>query len=374
MKIAVNTRWLIPDKCEGFGWYTQHVLKRLTNNMRDAQFVFFTDRKPSSYLVENLNVQYKTVYPPARHPYLWYVWNEISIPFMLKKTGADLYFSPDGFLPSGIKIPSIATIHDLNFEDEPSYLSPRVQAYYKKYMRLSANAASHILTVSDFSKKDLETRYQIASGKVTAVHNGPQKKFENLRKMKVSTQQRYGRNKPYFLFVGAQNPRKNMHRILAAFDALKSKTNLQHKLLFVGEKMRWDENINAAWEKMSHQEDVIFTGRLSTTELNKVYSAATALVFPSLHEGFGMPIIEAFAAHCPVITSTTTAMPEVAGNAALLVNPTETSAIEKAMQNLAESLPLREELREKGAARAKDFKWNKVAKTTEKIIQNLLDA
>lgn len=371
MKIAVNTRWLLPNKLEGFGWYTYHVLNRLVDLLPEATFYFISDRKIKNHLVEKLNVEYIYVSPPARHPILWYFWNEISVPLALRKIKPDLYFSPDGFLPSRLKVPTIVTIHDLNFEDNANYLKKNVRDYYKKHIRAAAENARHILTVSKFSKADIEKRYGTDGKKISAMHNGPQSIFTDCSRKRVSTQQKYGGSRPFFLFVGAQNPRKNLHRIFIAFDAFLTKTKANQNLVLVGERMLWDEEISAAWQNMTHKNRVLFTGRLNTHQLNNVYSAATALVFPSLHEGFGMPIIEAFAAGCPVITSLSTAMPEVAGKAALLVDPTSTDEILAALEKISVDKILREELREKGFERAKLFNWDTVALEISEQIKKL---
>ena len=374
MKIAVNTRWLLPNKLEGFGWYTFHVLKRLSKLLPQAEFYLLVDRKFDNKLIEGLNVKYVQLFPPARHPYLWYIFNEISVPMALRKIKPDIYFSPDGFLPSSLKIPTITTIHDLNFEDDETYLKDNVRKYYKKHIRNSAVKASHIFTVSNFSKKDIIDRYGIDKTKITAVHNGPQKVFADHSNRKKSTQQRIAGAHPYFLFVGAQNPRKNLQRIFLAFDAWVTKYQGNHHLVLVGERMLWDEEIQTTWKNLQHKDKIHFTGRVSTYELNNAYSAATALVYPSLHEGFGMPIIEAFAAGCPVITSESTAMPEVAGDAALLVDPTSTDEITAAMDKLAVDDVFRKKLRQKGIERAKLFNWDTVAVEISERIKKLSGA
>jgi glycosyltransferase involved in cell wall biosynthesis len=374
VKIAVNTRWLLPDKLEGFGWYTYHVLNRLADLMPETSFYFISDRKTKIKLVEKLNAEYFYINPPARHPYLWYFWNEISVPLALRKIKPDLYFSPDGFLPSKLKIPTITTIHDLNFEEADSFLDKNVQRYYKKHIRKAATVASHILTVSNFSKRELITRYGIDKNKITALYNGPQETFTDHHNRQVTTQQRIAGAHPYFLFVGAQNPRKNLHRIFKAFDAWVTKHNGKQHLVLVGERMLWNEEIQQTWKNMQHKDRVHFTGRLDSRHLNDAYSAATALLFPSLHEGFGMPIIEAFASGCPVITSLSTAMPEVAGDAALLVDPTSTDEIITAMEKLATDDALGKELRKKGFERAKLFSWDSVALEISEIIKKLASA
>ena len=334
MKIAVNTRWLLPGKLEGFGWYSFHILSRLADKFPNVTFVGLNDRSIPAPLIEKLNVEFRTVFPPARHPLLWTIWNQFSIPTALRSLKPDLYFSPDGFLPYRLKTPTLVTIHDLNFEEKANYINARVEAYYRKHIRRSAEVATHIISVSDFSKKDIETRYSIPKQNVTRIYNGPQKDFHDLHQQRKSVQQQYAFDHPYFLFVGAQNPRKNLHRIFQAFDGFKEKHATAHKLILVGEKMMWDEQINLAYKNMIHQSDVIFTGRLPEEELNRVYSAAAALLYPSLYEGFGMPIIEAYASGTPVITSLSSAMPEVAGDAAVLIDPTRFEEIVMAMEKI----------------------------------------
>ena len=371
MKIAVNTRWLLPNKLEGFGWYTYHILSRLADKFPQASFVGLNDRQIETPLIEKINVEFVHVLPPARHPILWTVWNQYAVPLALRKIKPDLYFSPDGFLPYRLNIPKVTTIHDLNFEENAQYIDPRVEAYYRKHIRKSAEVADHIFTVSDFSKHDIEQRYGIAKHKVTRIYNGPQKVFDDLHQQRKSVQQRYASDHPYFLFVGAQNPRKNLHRIFKAFDGFKEKHGTPHKLVLVGEKMMWDEQIDMAFKNMVHQADVIFTGRLPEHELNRVYSAATALVYPSLFEGFGMPIIEAFASGTPVITSLSSSMPEIAGDAALLIDPTRMEELVMAMEKIAFDADIASDLIDKGFARARAFDWDHAAEQTAEIIKSI---
>lgn len=374
MKIVVNARWLISGKLEGFGWYTYHTMQRLKHLLPQATFYLLVDRKHKIKLVEFLNVTHVVVPPPARHPYLWTFWNNISVPIALKRLKADLYFSPDGFLPKWLKIPMITTIHDLNFETNDGFLIPEVEAYYRKHIRAAANKATHIVTVSEFTKQDVVEKYGIDASKITVTYNGAQTKFEDLRHQKRSTRQHYAASRPYFLFVGAQNPRKNLQRIFEAFDAYSQLVGSNNHLVLVGERMLWTYEIEEAFRKMKHQDRVHFTGRLSTLELNKVYSAATALVFPSLFEGFGMPIVEAFLAHTPVITSNNTAMKEIAADAALLVNPEQTEEIIMAMRQLSANPDICEDFIARGVARADFFKWEFGAKKLANKMRELIDA
>ncbi len=138
--------------------------------------------------------------------------------------------------------------------------------------------------------------------------------------------------------------------------------------------MLWDAEIDSSWSNMKHQDRVLFSGRVPTNALNAIYSAASALVFPSVFEGFGMPIVEAFQSGCPVITSLASSMPEVAGDAALFVDPTRTEEITEHMISLAQNDDLREELRQKGFERAKLFHWDDAAKMVEQKMRELLHA
>ena len=374
MKIAVNTRWLLPDKLEGFGWYTYHVVQELLHLFPEAEFHFFYDRKVSSPLLESLEVHNHVVWPPARHPFLWYIWNQWSVPFMLRKINADIYFSPDGFLPNKVKIPTLTTIHDLNFESKDAFIEPRPKRYYKKHIRQSAYNAAHVFTISRFSANDLIKQYELPPEKVSWAYNGPQKEFIDLHHLKQSTQQQFAGSHRFFLFVGAQNPRKNLHRIFQAFDAFCAKSPTRIALVLVGERMLWDEEIATAWENLQNKDLVFFSGRVNSEDLNHLYSAAIALVFPSLFEGFGMPIVEAFYSGCPVITSLASSTAEVAGDAALLVDPTRFEEIEAAMEKIAQDDELAKELRQKGFARAPLFNWKSGANQIAEKIKELTGA
>lgn len=369
MKLAINARWLIPNKLEGFGWYSFHVIKALQQILPDWDFYLLYDRKINAPLIEGLNIHNYTIYPPARHPILWSIWNQFSVPLALKIIKPDAYFSPDGFLPYKAKLPMLTTIHDLNFEGDHHFVAPTIKRYYQKHIRQAADVAQHIFTVSEFSKDDIISRYAIKPEKISFAHNGPQQVFQDLSQHKRTMQYRFSGTHDYFLFVGAQNPRKNLHRIFEAFDAFCHKHPKRYHLVLVGERMYWDDDIRMAWENMAHKDRVNFTGRLSSEFLNKLYSGAQALLYPSLFEGFGMPIIEAFFAGTPVITSLGTAAPEVAGDAALLVDPTRTEEITNAMLRLANDAELVRALRMKGFERAQKFNWQHAAsQIAEKLV------
>ena len=177
----------------------------------------------------------------------------------------------------------------------------------------------------------------------------------------MATKQQYTSGCEYFVFVGALHPRKNISRLFQAFDSFKTKQKNNVKLVIVGEKYYWTSEIKMTYLKMKHKEDVVFTGRLSQVELRKVIASALALTYVPYFEGFGIPILEAFNCDVPVITSNVTSMPEVAGDAALLVDPFSVDSIEKAMSSIFSNQTLRNELIQKGRKRKLDFDWDKTA-------------
>lgn len=371
--IAVNTRWLLPNKLEGMGWFTHHLLKRMVVNHPEVQFIFIFDRPWDPDFIYGPNVTPIMVGPQARHPILWRLWSQMSVRRVLKKHQPDVFLSPDGFIPLQSKTPSIAVIHDLNFEHFLHWSPKRVTAFYKKYMPKFAKQATHIATVSEFTKSDISRLYKVNPEKISVVYNGPQSSFRGLTDVEKST---FRKNKtqeePYFLFLGALNPRKNLERVFQAFDRFKEKTGLSHKLVVVGQTMYWPAKTKNLFEKLTHKDDIIFTGRCEDAMINAWLGAAEALFFPSLFEGFGIPIVEAFYAETPVITSNTSAMPEIAGNAALLVEPNSIDELTQSLITLAQDEDLRKGLIEKGKKRKELFSWDLEEKKLWALIQNTI--
>ncbi|MBE0638007.1 MAG: glycosyltransferase family 4 protein, partial [Bacteroidales bacterium] len=358
MKIAVNTRLLIRGKLEGIGWFTYENLKRITRNHPEHEFYFIFDRKYSDEFIFSENIKPLVVHPQARHPILYYIWFEHSIPRVLEKIGADLFFSPDGYLSLKSQVPSMNVFHDLNFEHYPKDLPLIERKFYRNYFPEYAHKAVRIATVSEYSKKDIVNLYGVDKNKIDVVYNGANESFKPIEKeVKKATRTRYAAGAPYFLFVGSLHPRKNLARLFPAYDQFRESDAQGVKLLIVGEKKWWTDAIEKAYERMSYKDDVVFTGRLDVDQLHNVIASALAITYVSYFEGFGIPILEAFYCHTPVITSNVTSMPEVAGDAALLVDPMSVNSITKAMKQMAGDEQLRKSLIEKGKERSKMFSW-----------------
>ena len=374
MRIAVNTRLLLKDKLEGIGWYTYETLIRIVKAHPEHEFYFLFDRPYHQEFIFASNVHPVLVSPPTRHPILWYAWFELRLPKILRKLHIDLFLSPDGFLSLRSNIPSIAVIHDINFEHHPKDLKKSHRLFYRHFFRKYAHKAKRIVTVSEYSKNDIANLYSVSKNKIDVSLNGVNPNFHPIgTSQQIEVKNQYSNGHDYFLFVGALHPRKNIKRMLQAFDVFKEETKSTNKLLIVGAKMWWNAELKSSFENLNHKADIIFTGRKSVAELQLLYASAQAFCFVPYFEGFGIPILEAMKCGCPVITSNCTAMPEVAGDSALLVDPYKVASIAAALIKLEADSYLRAELSEKGLIHSQNFSWNTTANTLWDSIKKVLD-
>ncbi len=370
MKIAVNTRLLIKDKIEGIGWFKYENMSRITRQHPEHQFYFLFDRPFSREFIFSDNIEPLVVFPQARHPVLYYLWFEQSIPRVLKKINADLFLSPDGYLSLRTNVPSVNVFHDLSFEHFPKDLPFLERKNYRYFFPKYAKKATRIATVSQFSKNDIVERYGVDENKIDLVYSGTNESFKPVDEtVKTRIRAEFTQGAPYFLFMGSLHPRKNLARLFTAFDRFKQSDSTGTKLLIVGMKKWWTGDIRAAFENMKHQDDVILPGRVDLKTLNEIVASALAVTYVSYLEGFGLPILEGFHSDTPVITSNVTSMPEVAGDAALLVDPFSISSITNAMTRIANDEDLRQELIRKGRIQKEKFSWQK----TSELLWNTIE-
>ena len=373
MRIAVNTRLLLSGKLEGIGWFAHETLSRIVRTHPQHEFIFIFDRPFDRQFIYAENVTGVVLPPPTRHPLLYRLWFGFMLPWKLKKLKADAFISPDGFLPLRSKIPMLAVIHDLNFEHHPKDLPSAYSRYYRRYFPRFARKADRIATVSGFSRKDIATTYKIPIDRIDVVYNGVSDAFAPLNdEEKRMARSEYASGDPYFVCVGSLHPRKNIARLLAAFDRSIANHHLPHRLVIVGENFWWDDRMKAAWEKLQHKDRIHFTGRLQQQALSKALGGAEALVFISYFEGFGIPLIEAMRAGVPVITSNVTSLPEIGGDAALYCDPFNVIEIAEAMHRLATHPQLAESLKAAGIERAKQFTWERSAEALWESFQRML--
>lgn len=370
MRIAVNTRFLLPHKMEGFGWYTYEIVKRIVENHPEHEFIFFFDRKYDEKFIFGSNVTPVVLHPQARHPILFKIWFNYSVTRALKKYKADIFFSPDGYLSLRSNISQIAVIHDINFEHHPEDLPNGVYKYLSTNFPRFARKANHIVTVSEYSKKDIVETYGIQKEKVTAIWNGVADVYAPIdENTKVEIRRHYSNGKDYLLFVGALHPRKNLKRLIAAFDLyIKENPKSDLQLVVVGEAI-WgylDEqtSISPALKTRIH-----FTGHLSQEKLVQVMASAFIFTFVPYFEGFGIPLVEAMKCGTPILAGNKTALPEIGGDAVLYCDPFNIEDIKNQLTVLIHDHQLRTKLSQKGIERASLFSWDKAAIQTWEVIE-----
>ncbi len=374
MRIAVNTRFLMEGKLEGLGWFTHETMKRWVEEHPEHEFIFIFDRPFSSQFIFGKNVTGVVAFPPARHPLLFYCWYEWSIPRILRQHKADVFVSPDGFLSLRTKVPTLMVLHDIAWKHFEGHVNFSTFQYYNHYVPKFVESAGRIATVSEYSKQDMVESFGADPQKIDVVYNGSHERYRVLNSAeKTAIRIQYSEGKPYFLYVGSIHPRKNVERLLQAFNQFKKATQSPLKLLIVGRRMGKGSPIEQLLPTLEYAQDILFLGYLSTDVLPQVVGAAYALTYVSLFEGFGIPLLEALYCDVPSITSNTSSMPEVVGEAGLLVDPTSIDSIAIQMQRLWDQPALRQSLIEKGRVQRQLFSWEQTAQKLWQSLEILLE-
>lgn len=233
--------------------------------------------------------------------------------------------------------------------------------------------ADRVVAVSHFTKNDIVKQYGISPEKISIACNGCSSIFQPITiQEKTAVREKHSKGQPYFFFVGAIHPRKNVHRLIAAFDKFKQASDSPVKLLIAGRYAWHSGPVKMAYDSSSCREDILFLGYVSDDELAKLMAGSLACTYISLFEGFGIPILQAMHSDVPIITSNTSSMPEVAGEAALLVDPFSTEEISKAMQQIWQDSHLRSNLVGEGKEQRKKFSWQKAADVVYQSLTEVL--
>jgi len=251
----------------------------------------------------------------------------------------------------------------------PEQVKWSIRKFFLQYYPRYAAAAKRIVTVSEYSKNDIVEQLHVPPGKVDVVYNGANKLYRPLpEEEKQSIRARYSDGREYYLYVGSMHPRKNVDRLLAAFDRFKEASGSDKKLLLVGREAWMTGSIRIVYDSMKHREDVRFMGYRGVDELAKIVASARALTYVSLFEGFGIPILEAMNCDVPSLTSNVSSMPEVGGKAAIYVNPESVANISEGLQKLEDD-ELRKTLSRNCTDQRAKFSWDQ---TASRFWQNIL--
>lgn len=367
MRIAINGRLLIENRLEGLGYFTWEVLKRMVDLYPEHDYLVLFDRKPArAFLIPG--VEFRILRPAARHPFLYLFWFDVLVPIHLRTWDAEVFVSFDGFTSQRLHIPVVTTIHDLAYLHYPEYMKSADLWYYKKFQPKFARLSTGLLTVSEYSAKDLEKQYNIKRNEIEVVYNGS--RFENNPpESRPAVLEKYGvQAHQYFIYTGSLHPRKNIIRLVEAFEhAQAAKAGI--KLVLAGRSAWKTQEIMERIDRSPVSVQIIRTGYVSDTTLWNLLKNSLSLCYVSLFEGFGVPVLDAFHAGVPVICSSTTSVAEVAGDASLLVHPEDVQAISAAMDRVYLDAGIRQSLVESGHERKSRFSWRSTTKLIYETIE-----
>ena len=371
MVIAVNTRFLAMENPDGFGRFTKEVLERMVKANPDHQFHFFFDRPFPPQVIFFSNVTSHVLSPPARHPLLWKYWFDVKVAAMLRKLKADVFFSPDGQCSLTTKILQCVVVPHLGFLHHPGGYPKTHQRYYQFYTPKFIRKATTVLTVSNFSKKDIIDRYQTPESKIVIVYKGVKPIFQPLDfNAQNAVKDQCTGGAEFFLNVGAIHPRKNLVNLLKAFSIFKRRLHSSFKLVLAG-RMAWkNDEFSELLKTYKYKDDVIVTGLLEEAEVAKLMASAYAFVYPSPFEGFGVPVIEAMKCGVPVLTSKNSAMEEITEGAALYFDPENPAEMGEKLMRIYKDEDGRKELIQKGTSIAQQYTWER---TVDAVWQSIME-
>jgi len=363
MHVGVNARILAKPEPAGIGNYTRQLLVSLCDVSDKVEFTLFgVDTLPSELAaeprIENAHVA------PDRHSGLRaQVWEQCWLPLALRGHELDLLHTPGGFLPLCARVPQVATIHDISPVTHPEWFSRSYVLHYRSLLPLALHASDEIITISAFSRDEILDQYRVGADKIHVVYNGVEEPsrvgFEPLASVA---------DREFLLFVGSINPRKNIGGLLRGYRQFRAETSRDVPLVLAGSYRDVFSAVN-----LPELDGVHTPGYVPSGQLRWLYDNASAFCYPSLYEGFGLPILEAMSWGTPVLTSDRGAMAEVAADAAVLVDPTDPGAIATGIKQILADDELRDRLKACGRDRCATLTWERTAKRTLRVYKKTLD-
>lgn len=372
MQIAIDLRGAHSQKT-GIGVYASCLSKHLLEvDGANQYYNIILQDQIDSFPCDKANLNLWITRVSGEQRLLREPWEFIYLPWKLWNNKIDVYHGPGYSIPFLANCATVVTIHDLNtflFSHTNSWLS---DLRSKPLILLSAKKATLIITDSGSTKSDIVSILKVPEEKVRVVHLAPDKRFITYKKqdkLEQETKKKYGIRGRFILFVGSLNPRKNLSSLVKAFHIFSQRHTYDYQLVVVGKKEWCYDEIFRAVRTLMIEDKVVFTGYVNDSELPALYSAASLTVYPSVYEGFGFPILESMACGTPVVASNISSIPEVAGDAAILVDPTNVNELASAIHSVLTDVNLRQTLTCKGLERARSFSWQETACNTLKVYQ-----
>jgi glycosyltransferase involved in cell wall biosynthesis len=376
VRIVVNAQSYESGLPTGIGKYTEYLYEHIWAIDTDNEYVFFSNR-PSPKLKERGKdrVTFRSAPSPLANKYVRVGWENFVLPIHLFMDTVHLVHCVNYSLPVTIpsRIKKVVTVHDLIWLKFPDYFPKDTVYAAKKRFQHACICADVIIAVSENTKKDILEASECKEEKLTVIHQGIDiKRFNKVQRdtpLAQTVRQKYRLPDHFILWVGAYRKHKNVERLCKAVAEAKKRCNLPHKLVLCGPNLLFEEAVRALLKV--HENDLVVIGPVSDEELPVLYSMADIFAFPSLYEGFGLPVLEAMSLGVPVITSNVSSLPEVASDAAIFVNPLDVEEIQHALIKVISDDALRQALVLKGVERAKGFSWENTARKTLDVFAKL---
>ncbi len=372
MRVGIDAKFASPHY-GGLGTYTVSIIQALVDLGKDEILAFVPDGRLGPYQLPPPSDSFTIcsvpvdVQAPEDFSQFRVYWEQTVLPVQLAQQAIDVFFGPVFTAPLAWHGVRVVTVHDLLFERSDQYNTTTSNSYYQDWAKRCAQQADAIITVSRSTAEDVRALWHINDIPITAIHLAPTLSFlssgrATSRTIMISA---LGINDPYILYVGSSFPRKNLERLIAAYAALPAALQHAIRLLLVTAQ---DPNVETLLATYGMSDRATVMGYCDPNFLPHIYAAAEMLVLPSLFEGFGLPAIEAMACGTPVVASTGGAIPEVVGDAALLIDPFDTANITEAIARLLTNDDLRADLIARGRRRACHFQWTKTARSTREVL------
>jgi glycosyltransferase involved in cell wall biosynthesis len=357
----------------GIGTYIRNLLRQLARLDQSTEYVLLC-RREDAPVIAGVGPNFRAVVERAGN---YSVAEQLRVPFALRREGVTLFHAPHYVLPPLVHCRSVVTIHDCIHLMFPQYLPNRMAlSYARTSMAMAARRATRVLTVSESSKTDIMRFFGTDPSKIDVIYNAFDDRFgiEPNEEAVVGVRERYQLHDEFVLYAGNVKPHKNLERLIDAFHRVRSR-GLDHlKLVMIGDEISKYASLRRAVHRYQLHKYVRFLGYLPEETLAVMYRLAGVFVFPSLYEGFGLPPLEAMASGTPVVTSNVSSLPEVAGDAAVLVDPYDPDAIADAIYRVLTNVDLRRELRRRGLARARQFSWETSVRRVREIYAEVASA
>jgi glycosyltransferase involved in cell wall biosynthesis len=372
VRIGFNAQ-IISNVDAGVGNYARNLLMHLVNAAPKHEFYIFGSDQylgelqiPGAYIVPT----HQSVHGSFRR----ILWEQLILPFKTKRHHLDVMVYPDHTAPILIKsCPLMITVHDLAFLALPEAFPSSTRIYKTLALQRSVERVDKIIAVSETTKKECLRLLDVPESKIEVIYRGLESHLKQIHDQSylAKIRNKLHLHQKFILFVGTLEPRKNIVRLLQAYSLLKKSREIDHRLVIVGQKGWLFTDIFKEIDRLTLNNDVHLLGYVGQDDLVALYNLAEVFIYPSLYEGFGLPPLEAMACGCPVITSNISSLPEITGDAALLVDPYDIEALSDAMFQVVHNIDCRELLREKGFQRVKEFVWQRTAHEMLKVIDEL---